>query len=131
MNYYVAGHALIERSGKYLLTRRSQYNDYMPLKWDIPGGEVLQGETLQDAITREVLEETTLSLGIDRVIYIYSNIDQVPVRQSFQATYLCRYISGEVHLNPSEHDKYEWLILSDILKMDVMEFLREAVQFIA
>ena len=128
MNFYVAGHALIEKSGKYLVTRRSRLNEYMSLKWDIPGGIVLLGETLEDTIHREVYEETKLSINIKHVIHVYSNRDQIPKRQTFQVVYLCKYISGEVQLNPSEHDEYNWLKYFDISNLETIGFLSDLVK---
>ena len=124
-NFFVAGHALIEQEGRYLVTRRSESNKYMPLKWDIPGGIVKPGETVEDAIRREVSEETGLAIQVRHVVYVYSNRDQLPVRQTFQIVYLCKYRSGEVRLNPSEHDMYLWLDYSDIAGLDMIAFLRE------
>ena len=126
--FFVAGHALIERDGKYLVTRRSKGNDYMPLKWDIPGGIAKPGETLKETIKREVKEETGLTVQIENPIFIYANRDQLPVRQTFQAVYLCQYSSGEVQLNPSEHDLYEWLGYDDIADINKIDFLRELVE---
>jgi 8-oxo-dGTP diphosphatase len=126
--FFVAGHALIERESKYLVMRRSVSNTYMPLKWDIPGGFVKPGETLEDAIYREVSEETGLTIQIGHVVYVYANQDQLPVRQTFQIVYLGKYKGGEVRLNPSEHDMYQWLNYSDISSVNMIDFLRELVK---
>ena len=126
--FFVAGHALIERESRYLVMRRSKLSTYMPLKWDIPGGIVKLGETLEEAICREVSEETGLTIQVGRVVYVYANRDQLPVRQTFQAVYLCRYKGGEVRLDPSEHDTYEWLDYNDIASVDMIDFLRELVK---
>ena len=128
MKFYVAGHALIENDAKYLVTHRSRLNGYMPLKWDIPGGIVLPNETLEKAIYREVFEETKLSIEVVHVIHVYSNRDQVPKRQTFQIVYLCKYLSGEVQLNPSEHDKCQWLNYSDIRNIETIDFLSDLVK---
>ena len=126
--FFMAGHALIRRKSKYLITRRSKTSKYMPLKWDIPGGIVEPGETLEGAICREVSEETGLIIRVGQVIFIYANRDQLPVRQTFQAVYLCDYKSGDVHLDPSEHDMYQWLDYKQIASVDMIDFLREFVK---
>ena len=127
--FYVAGHALIEHQNKFLVTRRSKLTAYKPLIWDIPGGIVEAGETMEDAIAREVREETGLEAKVGKVVFIYSNRDQLPVRQTFQAVYLCKIKNeGEVQLNPSEHDKYQWLSYHEIEKLDLIDFLRDLVK---
>jgi 8-oxo-dGTP diphosphatase len=126
--FYMAGHALIERGGKYLVTRRSKLSRYMPLKWDIPGGIVEPGETVEEAIHREVREETGLTIRVGRVVYIHANRDQFPYRQTFQAVYLSKYVDGEVHLNPSEHDQFQWMDYDAIARVDTIDFLRELVK---
>ena len=127
-DFFVAAHALIERMGKYLITRRSKHNDYMPHKWDVPGGIVKAGETLEETIKREVAEETSLTLDVGHIVFAYANRDQLPVRQTFQVVYHCEYLSGVVRLDPSEHDAYEWLDYDDIEHVDAIDFLRELVQ---
>lgn len=124
----MAGHALIERDSEYLITRRSKSNTYKPLKWDIPGGIVKPGETVEDAVYREVKEETRLEIEVGNIIYIYANRDQLPVRQTFQAVYACRYKDGEIRLNPSEHDMFLWLNYKDIANLDMIDFLRGLVK---
>jgi 8-oxo-dGTP pyrophosphatase MutT (NUDIX family) len=101
---------------------------YKPLKWDIPGGIVEPGETLEEAIIREVREETTLQIQVGKIIYIYANRDQLPIRQTFQAVYLCRFKEGEIRLNPLEHDKYQWMKYEEISSLDMIDFLTELLK---
>ena len=125
--FYFAVHSLIDKNGKYLITRRSKKNDYMPLKWDIPGGLVEPGEQIDESLIREVTEETKLKIEIDRVIYIYTNLDQIPRKQTFQSIYLCNYISGNIQLNPDEHDKFEWVEKDDLKNFDSIAFLKDFI----
>jgi 8-oxo-dGTP diphosphatase len=126
--FFVAGHALIEREGKYLVTRRSKLSTYMPCKWDIPGGIVEPGETIEETVHREVREETGLTIQIEHVIYAYANRDQLPIRQTFQIVYLCKYKNGKITLDPSEHDAYKWLAYDDIANLEMIDFLRGLVK---
>ena len=65
-----AGVAAIIRNGhgQILLQRRSDNG-----LWGLPGGSVEIGESVQQAIVREVEEETGLSVEVERLIGLYSD----------------------------------------------------------
>lgn len=68
MRIVVTGGAIIRDSkGRVLLQQRSDYGD-----WGLPGGGMNPGETIQETMIREVIEETGLSI-IDYEFYaVYS-----------------------------------------------------------
>ena len=90
--------AVIVREGRVLLIRRAQ----APLKgeWSLPGGAVELGETLEDAICREVLEETGLVVETVEVVKAFDRIsrdDQGRVRYHYVLVdFLCRVVGGSL-----------------------------------
>ena len=68
--------AVIVEEGQILLEKRK--NEPSKNKWSIPGGLVEVGETLEQAVVREVEEETCLECQKDerpRLIDVVDNID--------------------------------------------------------
>ena len=127
--FYIAAHGLIvNKENKVLTLRRSKVNDYLPLKWDIPGGTVDVGERVEEALIREVREETSLEINPIKPIYVYSNLDQVPKRQTAQIIYLCEYVSGKVCLNPEEHDEYKWVDFDQLKEQECIAFLEALIE---
>lgn len=122
-NYFVAAHALIEKDGTFLLTRRCTTNDYMPLLWDLPGGKVEAGESPEEALEREVMEETSLKVDVGSIVYIHTNTDDMPEAQYFLIVYHCKYTGGEVRLSPEEHDDYRWITAKQVQELPTIHFV--------
>lgn len=125
--FYLSCHALIVKEGKYLLTKRALVNLYHPGKYDLPGGTLHPGETLEQALLREVKEETQLEIQIEKLFSIYNNLDSYPQWQVFQVIYLCRHVSGEVKLNPKEHSEFHWVEKEEIKNFESMSFIRDLI----
>jgi 8-oxo-dGTP diphosphatase len=73
-NPRVAVGAVVFKEGCVLLVRRGQ----PPAEdiWAIPGGSVEIGETLQEAVEREILEETGIKIRALKPIYTFDVIDR-------------------------------------------------------
>jgi ADP-ribose pyrophosphatase YjhB (NUDIX family) len=72
---------IFDRRGRLLLQQRSDGG-----QWGLPGGSVEIGESVRDAIRREVHEETGLTVSMRRLVGVYSE----PARQ------VVRYPDGNV-----------------------------------
>jgi 8-oxo-dGTP pyrophosphatase MutT (NUDIX family) len=59
---------IFDRRGQLLLQQRSDGG-----QWGLPGGSVEIGESVTDAIRREVREETGLDVAVRRVVGVYSD----------------------------------------------------------
>ena len=90
--------AVIVDEGRVLLIRRAQ----PPLQgeWSLPGGAVELGETLEQAICREVLEETGLAVEAVEVVKALDCIardDRGRVRYHYiLVDFLCRLLGGSL-----------------------------------
>lgn len=102
----VAGRAIIPRpDGRVLLVRRSVVEGVDPGSWELPGGKLSYGETLRDALAREVQEETGLSVAPGSVVHIgHRDIKGFWITV---VTFLCDSRGGEIRLS-DEHDAKAW-----------------------
>ena len=82
--------AVIINNGKILLMHRiNNGKEY----YVFPGGGVENEETIEQAVLREVQEETSLEVKIEKLLYHHILDDNTE-----QFFYLCRYVSGEPKL---------------------------------
>ena len=89
--------ALIFREGKLLLAERG--SPPMQGQWSLPGGVVESGETLLEALTREVLEETGLAVTEARFFEVFERIMRdatgEPEYHYVLIDYVCRVAPGD------------------------------------
>lgn len=99
--------ALIEdASGRFLITQRSLDKPWGAGWWEVAGGGALAGESSEQAVRREVLEETGLVLDDDALapVYSYRNLDTERSDNYFADIYHVRlsFDERQVRLHESE-----------------------------
>ena len=58
--------------GKYLITKRAADKAWAPGWWEVSGGAAIAGETSEEAVKREILEETGLDVTNAEGGFLYS-----------------------------------------------------------
>jgi len=105
--------AIIVKEGKILAAQRSE-TMALPLKWEFPGGKLMEGESEEECLLREILEELNISIVITSKlttsIHDYGNftIALIP--------FLAEYISGEIKLH--EHQQIGWYTKEELKTLD-------------
>jgi 8-oxo-dGTP diphosphatase len=125
---YLAVSAAILRDGKVLVVRRAR-KPALNL-YTLPGGVVEAGETLHDALIREVHEETQLviepvALAGHREV-IMRDANGRAERHFVILSFAARWLSGEPVLN-EELDDARWLAPAEIAGLRTTEGLAEIV----
>ena len=83
-----------------------------PLRgWELPGGQVEQGEDLQTALQREVMEETGINVDVGRLMGIYTKIHSPDL---VILCFECQPVSGNV-VTSEESIEVEWIPRNAIL----------------
>lgn len=85
--------AVIEREGRYLLARRRDIG-----WWNLAGGGMEYGETVQEALAREVREEIGANIAIERLLGVYSK----PRKNEVVLAFVCHLTDDSPRPGPSD-----------------------------
>ena len=130
--FFVAVKALLFDQDKFLLVKRSDKARGEHHYWELPGGRMEFGEAPEQALQREIMEETGLSANILCPLQTWSFFREEET-QIVGITFLCKAESNKVRLS-KEHDDFAWIrfdeitqynivptVLSDLKKLDMGE----------
>jgi 8-oxo-dGTP diphosphatase len=99
---------IIERDGAILMLRRSPAKDHAPGQWETGSGRLESGEHPEEAVHREVREETGLQVEIVQPVATFRFLRGAAREEAVGITFWCRHLAGEV--TPSEeHDRAIWV----------------------
>ncbi len=101
--------ALLVRANTVLLARRSSERRTYPNCWSFPGGQVETGESLDDALVRELQEEVGLCpLAYRKLGTIGEPNPQINGDVVYHMYAVSAWIGGEPGIVGDEHSKIEW-----------------------
>jgi 8-oxo-dGTP diphosphatase len=78
--------------------------------WNLPGGGVESGELPNEAVIREVEEETGLQVAIERLVGVYGKVYK---RDELVFAFVCRVVGGEIYLT-DEADECKYFAINEI-----------------
>ena len=125
---FLAVSAAIIRDGRVLVARRARGPAYGI--WTMPGGVVEAGETLAEALIREIAEETGMTvepvaLAGHREVVMRDDDKRVS-RHFVIMCFAARWVSGEPQLN-EELAEARWLLPAELAGLKTTEGLAEIV----
>jgi len=95
--------ALIEKEGRVLLVKTTKWRGL----WGVPGGKVRLGESLEEALRREVLEEVGLTLKEVRFALLQEAIWSPEFHRPAHFLLVNYFAKGEGEVRPGE-EILEW-----------------------
>ena len=90
--------------------------------WNLPGGGMEAGETVDEALRREVREETGLEVEVEQLVGVYSK----PQKQEVVLTFRCRLAGGTLH--PTEEIRESRYFPPDALPDNTLPKHRQRVE---
>jgi 8-oxo-dGTP diphosphatase len=107
--------AIIRDGDAILITRRPPESRHGGM-WEFPGGKLDAGESPQECLSREILEELGLEVAVESIFEIaYHRYEWGPV---LILAFECRVLNGEIrHIGVSDH---RWVSPEEIRLYDIL-----------
>jgi nucleoside triphosphatase len=123
------GALIFNQAGKVFMMKSHKWHD----RYVVPGGHIELGETMEDALKREIMEETRLSVyDIEFVSlqeFIFDEAFHEEGRHFIFIDFVCRTDAGEdeVVLN-DEAEEYVWVSLEEALALPIEPYTRRLIE---
>jgi ADP-ribose pyrophosphatase YjhB (NUDIX family) len=135
----VGASAIIVRDNSLLLVEFDE--EGVGVHYNLPGGGVEDGELLEDAVRREVLEETCLQVDVGRMLFVFEYVPsfhryKYGARHSVNVIFECNSQQGSEARMPDVPDLLQigvrWVPLAELTRLPLLpkigESLIEAIQ---
>ena len=102
--------AVIKKDNKYFIAQRNRQKHFA-YYWEFPGGKVNHSESFENALKREINEELSISIKINKKISSQKHKDEkINVVVHY---FLCEALNTNIIL--SEHEDMKWVFKQDLL----------------
>jgi 8-oxo-dGTP diphosphatase len=128
----VAAYGVARRDDEVLLARASS-DSGVPATWWLPGGGLEFGESPEDCVVREFMEETGLEVRVRHLLDVASDVADLarePVRlHSVRLIYEVEVVAGSVRPETSgSTDAVRWVGSGDLEALPLISWLKEVAR---
>ncbi|NQV89936.1 NUDIX domain-containing protein [Candidatus Uhrbacteria bacterium] len=123
--------ALCERNESILLIQRKDNNPMWDKKWEFPGGKIETGESPEEAVKREVLEETGLNVLEASFFHLHHHDWDLPetILRVHLHCFQCQVGEGEITLEEEKAYRHAWATLEEALAYDSLSANLDILDF--
>jgi nucleoside triphosphatase len=121
------GGLIVNKEGKILLTKSHKWFD----KYTLPGGHIEVGETMKEAVAREVKEEVGLDVEVVEMLLMQEAIfaEEFWKRKHFIFfDFLCKSRDQQVKLDGRELQEYVWEYPGAAFNLNLDSFTRKTIE---
>jgi 8-oxo-dGTP diphosphatase len=123
------GAIIFNKEGKVFLAKRGAEARNEKHRWEFPGGSVEFGETLENALVREIREEYGFIVEVVQLLDVVNHILQEEKQHWVSPSYLCRYKNGKPCIKePHKCEEIGWFDIGAIPSKDLSKASQKSLQ---
>ena len=125
VTHFATGIAVFQ-DGRLLVVRRVAHDDFLAGEWELPGGGVDAGETIEQGAVRELKEET--NLDVEKIIGTFEGFDySTPKKPKVRQTnFKVSVKPGDISL--TEHDMFKWITVNEIEELKTNTVMQDCLE---
>ena len=109
------GAVIVDEQGRLFLARRGPAAKNERGLWEFPGGSVELGETLAEALQREMGEEYGIEIAVGALLDVVDHILPQEGQHWVSPTFICTIVSGQPRiLEPSKCSAIGWFLPHEV-----------------
>ena len=112
-----------DRDDRILLLRRNAQRRTSPNKWQTPSGFMKEGESAEEAVLREVKEETALDGTIKKSGRAFEVVDEWA--RWIILPFLVLVKSYKVVIDTREHSEFKWVKIDQVTNFECVKGIEE------
>jgi 8-oxo-dGTP diphosphatase len=112
-----------DRDDRILLLRRNAQRRTSPNKWQTPSGFMKEGESAEEAVLREVKEETALDGTIKKSGSAFEVVDEWA--RWIILPFLVLVKSYKVLIDSREHSEFKWVNVDEVSSFECVKGIEE------
>jgi len=102
---------LYNEKGELFIARRASTKSFLPNTYELVGGHVEFGETLQGSIVRELKEEIEIDVIVEEPFYAFTYTSNNDSTHTIEVDYFAKLPNYDqsIIINPEDHSEYKWI----------------------
>jgi len=113
---------LFDQQGHILVLKRSDSSTTNPSLWELPGGKIDAGEQFDEALKREILEETGFTVAIHTAAG--TAMQETDEYRVVNLVMIGTILSGGLSIS-REHSEYRWAGLPEVAALEKADWFTE------
>jgi len=108
--------AFIHKEGKLLIAKRADTKSFLPGKYELLGGHVEFGETMEESLVRELNEELHIDIKVGIPFYAFTYLSDNHTVHNVEVDYFAELVNPQqtIRLNPEDHSDCKWITADEV-----------------